>query len=85
MLSLPLDKESRNNEWKTILNIARNINFPYKLIINLKHQLQHYTPQDQQQRKQKQYKMCHFHISQFESQEDNQPFQTHQSQNSIQK
>jgi hypothetical protein len=57
MLSLPLDKESRNNEWKAILNIARNNNFPYKLLINLTHQLQHYTPQDEQQRKQKQYKM----------------------------
>jgi hypothetical protein len=58
MLSLDnetgLDRESRNNEWKTILNISRNDNFPYKLIINLKHQLQQYTPQDTQQRKQKQ-------------------------------
>ena len=77
MLSLPLDKESRNNKWKTILNTAHNNNFPYKLIINLKHQLQHYTPQDEQQRKQKQYKMGHFHIPQSESQEHNQPSQTH--------
>jgi len=43
ILSLPPDKESRNNEWETILNIARNNNFPYKLIINFKHQLQRNT------------------------------------------
>jgi hypothetical protein len=53
MLSLPLDKESQNNKWKTVLNIARNSNFHYKLIINLTHQLQQYTPQDEQEKKNK--------------------------------
>jgi len=40
MLTLPLTKERRAHEWKTIQNIARNNNFPNKLITNLKQQIQ---------------------------------------------
>ena len=40
MLTLPLTKERRTHEWKTIQNIARNNNFPNKLITNLKQQIQ---------------------------------------------
>jgi len=35
MLTLPLTKERRTHEWKTIQNIARNNNFPNKLITTL--------------------------------------------------
>jgi hypothetical protein len=40
MITLPLNKENRNKEWKIILNIAHNNNFPYKRINELKNQIQ---------------------------------------------
>jgi hypothetical protein len=51
MLSLPLSKERRTHEWKTIQNIARNNNFPNKLIANLKQQIQRNTTHQKSARK----------------------------------
>jgi len=51
MLTLPLTKERRTHEWKTIQNIARNNNFPNKLITNLKQQIQCNTTHQKSDRK----------------------------------
>ena len=40
MITLPLNEENQNKEWNIILNIARNNNFPYKRINELKNQIQ---------------------------------------------
>jgi len=50
-LTLPLTKERRTHEWKTIQNIARNNNFPNKLITNLKQQIQPNTTHQKSDRK----------------------------------
>jgi len=41
MITFPLKEENRNKERKIILNIARNNNLPYKIINDLKNQIQH--------------------------------------------
>jgi len=41
MITFPLNEENQNKEWKIILNINRNNNFPYKIINDLKNQIQH--------------------------------------------
>jgi len=51
MLTLPLTKERRTHEWKTIQNIARNNTFPNKLITNLKQQIQRNTTHQKSDRK----------------------------------
>jgi len=51
MLALPLTKERRTHEWKTIQNIANNNNFPNKLITNLKQQIQRNTTHQKSDRK----------------------------------
>jgi hypothetical protein len=44
MKSLPLTIERQQSEWKTIQAMARNNNFPEKLITNLKIQMQQKNP-----------------------------------------
>jgi hypothetical protein len=44
MLSRPLTEEKRQAEWETIKTIARNNNFPIKLITRMKTQMQNNTP-----------------------------------------
>jgi len=44
MQSLPLTTERQQSEWKTIQAMARNNNFPEKLITNLKTQMQQKNP-----------------------------------------
>jgi len=39
--NLPLNKNRQNQEWQTILQIAKNIQFPAALIHNLKHRMTH--------------------------------------------
>ena len=39
MLNLPLHKNRLQNEWQTILNIAKNNHFPTALIHNLRHRM----------------------------------------------
>jgi hypothetical protein len=51
MLALPLTKERRTHEWKTIQNIARNNNFPNKLISNVNQQIQRNTTHQKSDRK----------------------------------
>jgi hypothetical protein len=51
MLALPLTKERRTHEWKTIQNIAHNNNVPNKLITNLKQQIQRNTTHQKSDRK----------------------------------
>ena len=51
MLTLPLTKERRTHEWKTIQNVAHNNNFPNKLIIKLKQQIQRNTTRQKSDRK----------------------------------
>jgi hypothetical protein len=51
MLTLPLTKERRIHEWKTIQNIARNNNFSNKLITNLKQQTQRNVTHQKPERK----------------------------------
>jgi hypothetical protein len=51
MLSLPLTKERQTHERKTIQNIARNNNFPNKLVTNLKQQIQRNTTHQKSDRK----------------------------------
>jgi len=43
LLSRPLTIERQQAEWETMVTIARNNNFPTKLITNLKTQMQHKT------------------------------------------
>jgi hypothetical protein len=61
MLYLPLTKERRTYEWKTIQTIARNNNFPNKLITKLKQQIQHNTTRQKtkQEGKHKQHEIGH--------------------------
>jgi hypothetical protein len=40
MHSLPLDLDKKQNEWKTIQSIAKNKNFPWRLLEKLNHQIQ---------------------------------------------
>jgi hypothetical protein len=39
MLTLPIKKEQRHEEWQNILHIARRNNFPRSLITNIKHRI----------------------------------------------
>jgi len=41
MLNLPLHKNRLENEWQTILHIAKNNHFPTALIHNLRHRMVH--------------------------------------------
>jgi hypothetical protein len=47
MLELPLTKEKRTHEWNIIQNMARNNNFPNRLITNLKQQIERNKKQQQ--------------------------------------
>jgi hypothetical protein len=51
MLDLPLTKEKRTHEWNVIQNMARNNNFPNRLITNLKQQIEWNTKQQQPDKK----------------------------------
>jgi hypothetical protein len=70
---------------KTIQNIARNNNFPNKLITSLKLQIQRNInpPKTRQEGKHKQHEMGHIYILQPQSEENNQPLQTNGNQDSI--
>jgi hypothetical protein len=48
LLTLPITKESKQQEWKTILTIARNNAFPTHTIHNLKKKLKAKKQQQQQ-------------------------------------
>jgi hypothetical protein len=48
LLTLPITKESKQQEWKTILTIARNNGFPTHIIHNLKKKLKAKKQQQQQ-------------------------------------
>jgi len=41
MITFPLNEENRNKEWNIIRYIARNNNFPYNRINELKNQMEH--------------------------------------------
>ena len=51
MLSLPLAKERRTYQWKTIQTITRNNNFPNKLITKLKQKIQRNTTRQKPNKK----------------------------------
>jgi len=72
---------------KTIQNIARNNNFPNKLITNLKQQIQRNTTHQKSDRKENinNTELGHIYILQPQNEENNQPLQTNGYQESIQK
>jgi len=66
MLNLPLHKNCLENEWQTILHIAKNSHFPTALIHNLRHRMAQKRTQPPlphpNHTSQEEWKMGHFHL-----------------------
>ena len=65
MQSLPLTIERQQSEWKTIQTMARNNNFPEKLITNLKTQMQQKIHQKQDKDENKKWATFTYHSPQI--------------------
>jgi hypothetical protein len=88
MQALPLTTERQKTEWKTIKAIAQSNNFPDKVIIQLKSQIQQKTrpAQDNETNKKKQnQKTGSLHLSQPKEKKTDQLLQTHRRRYHIRK